>query len=158
MSEWTTVEYKKPKGPNQKKADPSVEQPKYYADEDVVVFRKNKPGTSTVINNTKPNTGGNNISNAKFHKLDNSTSAEAIKKVSLSTAQLLNKALVDKKWTQKDLVANIGGRAGVNMQDVQKIARGEAIANDAKLTAIENTLNVRLRGKFAGEPIRKTNK
>jgi ribosome-binding protein aMBF1 (putative translation factor) len=152
MSEWQTVT-KKTKNPNSK-PDPDAYQPAYQTENDTVVFHKNKPATTTVLKSSAPNKGGN-MSGSKFHKIDNSTSSDTIKKVSLSTAQLLNKALVEKKWSQKDLVANVGGRAGVNAQDIQKIARGEAIANDAKLTAIENTINMRLRGKLAGEPIRK---
>lgn len=155
MSEWQTVT-KKTKNPNSK-PNPDAYQPAYHTENDSVVFRKNKPATATVLKSSQPNKGGN-MSGSKFHKIDNSTSSDTIKKVSLSTAQLLNKALVEKKWSQKDLVTNVGGRAGVNAQDVHKIARGDAIANDAKLTAIERALNMHLRGKLAGEPIRKAPK
>lgn len=151
--EWNTITYKKPKSENSK-PDPDAEQFSYQSENDTVVFHKNKPITTTVLNTSQPNTAKPG-SNSAFHKIDQSTTGGTIKKVSLSTAQLLNKALVAKKWKQKDLVAHIGGRAGVNLQDVQQIAQGKAIANDAKLSAIEKGLNIHLRGKLAGQQIAK---
>lgn len=154
--DWTTITKKDKKPPSERKTDQEVVHDNYYTDSDTVVFKKKVVHTKQVINATNTNSmnslGTNHYYNSKLKQLDENTGGGGHKKVSLSVSQLLQKALVAKKWSQKDLVKNVGGRAGVNAQDVQKIARGEAMQNDAKLTAIEKALNMRLRGKNAGEP------
>lgn len=153
MSDWQKVTHKKTKNPNSV-PDPDAQQPEYYSESNTVIFRKNKPVTTTVTRTTQPNYKSN-INNSQYHKIINSTSADKHKTVSAEVARMLNKTLVAKKWSQDDLVAKVGGKAGVNKKDVQSIASGIAINNDAKLTAIENALNMHLRGKFSGTPMRK---
>lgn len=148
---WVTITKKerKPKDPTRSYQEPEPPAKKY--DDDVVILRKKtgpptKQVSKAVLSNRTTSSGFN------ARKIDENTYGGAHKKVSLSMGQLMQQALAAKGWSQKDLVAQVGGRAKVNLQDVQNIATGKAILHNDKITAIEKTLNFRLRGKNVGQP------
>lgn len=121
-------------------------------EEDVLVLRKkNRPPTTKQVKaasqSQKVTETGVNV-----RILDNNTSGGSHKKVGKSLAQIFQRALTIKGLTQKELVTKVGGKAGVNAQDIQKIAAGTAIMNVNKINAIERALNIRLLGKNIGEP------
>lgn len=152
MSEtgWTTVTEKKrkPRDPNRPKQE-EPEKEKY--DDDVVILRKKTgpPTKQVTASSQAPKVTGAGISTKK---LDENVDGGKHKKVELSTAQLVQKALTAKEWSQKDLLQAVGGRNGVNAQYIQQLASGKAQFDNNKIGAIEKALNIRLRGKFVGEP------
>jgi ribosome-binding protein aMBF1 (putative translation factor) len=151
-NEWVTVSHNKPKTDKPKKEyDPEPVETSQY-DSDTIVLRKRQPKiTKTpVAKISRPN--ATIVSDINMRKLDENDSGGAHKMVDRSVSQLLQKELVSRGWNYDKLVKEVGGRAGINKQDIQNIVKGVAIQNNSKLVAIEKTLNIHLRGKKAGEP------
>lgn len=139
---------------NEPKTNESKTPEEYVSEWDKVTILT-KSNASRVVG-TKPRTTKPNTyqGDTNFRKLDEADSADALPKVDMSIGSLLQRVRAEQKLSQSQLVTKIGGRAKVTLRDIQDIEKGVAFQNNAKVAAIENSLNIHLRGKKVGQPMR----
>ena len=147
---WKTIQKKQRTKSDKSNTQQTLEPEEDEWDKVTILTKKNQPKqTEKVLSNY---TNQNVQSHADTKKLDENHDGGKHKTISLSIGQLLQDKLRELKMSHKDLFTKVGGKAGVNAYDIQQICKGEAIANEAKLVAIEKALNYRLRGKYVGQP------
>mmetsp|Transcript_28481 Transcript_28481/g.79652 ORF Transcript_28481/g.79652 Transcript_28481/m.79652 type:complete len:133 (+) Transcript_28481:226-624(+) len=78
-----------------------------------------------------------------YAKVDHMDEADRVKTVSIDVAKTIQRARLDKGWTQKELGQKINEQARV----IQEYESGKAIPNQQVLGKLERVLGVKLRGK-----------
>lgn len=165
-SGWTKVNSRKSK-PKSKVPNSSVlsgndsskssEDTGYVNPWDKVTVIHGRGGRPTAPPPTKQRYGRPNTTSSNFNatKLDKADTPDALPTVGLSMGQLIQQYRNQQNLSQGDLLKKIGGRGGVTLSDIQNIEKGVAISNNNKIMAIENALNVHVRGKLIGKPKRR---
>ncbi|XP_065067974.1 endothelial differentiation-related factor 1 homolog isoform X1 [Rhopilema esculentum] len=87
-------------------------------------------------------------------KLDRETEELHHSTITLDVGKIIQKARVEKEWTQKDLATRINEKPQV----VNDYEAGRAIPNNQIMSKLERSLGVRLRGKEKGMPIQPKSK
>ncbi len=125
--------------------------------DEVTIIRKTTPldpndPKNSVVSTIRP-TASNRQSgvNTKARSLDEETSSQPIKKISLTLGQTVAKHRVEQGLTQQQLAQKTNGK--VTAVDIRYIESGKAFENMDKIVYIERALNIHLRGKHMGEPI-----
>jgi len=158
-NDWVTVTHTKTHTPRSER----YEAPEIVKDandwDDVTILRKRSTGKPTgppQLSLVSPN-ARHHTDKGVFHKLDNADTPETLAKVKMSVGQMIQQERVRQKLSQTELINKLSGRGKVTLADLQHLEKGDALQlnMDSKISAIENTLNFRVRGKLAGQAMRK---
>ncbi|CAN0871647.1 Multiprotein-bridging factor 1c [Linum grandiflorum] len=124
--DWEPVVLRKAKPTKSQERDPKAVNQALRSGAPVQTIKKSDAGS-----NKKPTAAP--IVNPR--KLDEGTEPAALDKVSVEVRQLIQKARLEKKWSQAEVV--------------QEYENGKAVPNQAILAKMERVLGVKLRGKVS---------
>ncbi|CAN0871649.1 Multiprotein-bridging factor 1c [Linum grandiflorum] len=134
--DWEPVVLRKAKPTKSQERDPKAVNQALRSGAPVQTIKKSDAGS-----NKKPTAAP--IVNPR--KLDEGTEPAALDKVSVEVRQLIQKARLEKKWSQAELAKQINEPTKV----VQEYENGKAVPNQAILAKMERVLGVKLRGKVS---------
>jgi len=100
-----------------------------------------------------PVTKSTGVEGQRLTKVDRSDEIIKPKTVSREVGSLISKTRNEQKLNQKALGDKC--KPAISAKIIADIEKGDAVYNDQHINAIENALNIRLRGENLGEPKRK---